>query len=372
MPITVTHAKSNVIADYTGTVTVANSSGGTQTMEATNLVRPVDWNSAHAVTLQMSASEIASLFNFGAGLSTSSNSTGISVNAAGMGFRYEPFSLLNTNSTMVAFPAGTWYVEPVDFRYGLSSGHFRLLLTYNSANFSYGVVGWAANTGQATKSARFRNCLAIYGHGTGANATRIESLWTGECAISATQSITFSSTATSAVFVTNNITYGFIDAVDASGGSTSTTVTTGGTASVGASTMASTVPNSLITGGAVMDWFTGSVLHLIPFNTTLPPGIYYLAHMHTIDSTGGTTGGGNYLAGTCFNSSPGRMCILDPVLTAFKQLGNSTAATSTTMAIPFKGHLVNTSSQASANIAPSALRATTGRLYFDFVNLATS
>jgi hypothetical protein len=43
----VSHVKSNTIADWTGTVTVGNSTGGTQTIAATNLVRPGDWNSAH-------------------------------------------------------------------------------------------------------------------------------------------------------------------------------------------------------------------------------------------------------------------------------------------------------------------------------------
>jgi hypothetical protein len=43
----VSHIKSNIVPDWTGTVTVGNSSGGTQTVAATDLVRPVDWNSAH-------------------------------------------------------------------------------------------------------------------------------------------------------------------------------------------------------------------------------------------------------------------------------------------------------------------------------------
>lgn len=41
------HVKSNTIGDFTGTVTVMNSTGGTQTAAATDLVRPSDWNSAH-------------------------------------------------------------------------------------------------------------------------------------------------------------------------------------------------------------------------------------------------------------------------------------------------------------------------------------
>lgn len=43
----ISHVKSNTIANWTGTVTVGNSTGGTQTANATDLVRPADWNSVH-------------------------------------------------------------------------------------------------------------------------------------------------------------------------------------------------------------------------------------------------------------------------------------------------------------------------------------
>jgi len=43
----ISHVKSNIVPDWTGTVTVGNSTGGTQTIAATDLVRPADWNSAH-------------------------------------------------------------------------------------------------------------------------------------------------------------------------------------------------------------------------------------------------------------------------------------------------------------------------------------
>jgi hypothetical protein len=45
--VAVSHVKSNTVADFTGTVTVANSGGGTNTIAATDLIRPSDWNSAH-------------------------------------------------------------------------------------------------------------------------------------------------------------------------------------------------------------------------------------------------------------------------------------------------------------------------------------
>lgn len=43
----VSHVFSNAAGNFTGTITGFNSQGSTQTLAATNLVRPQDWNSAH-------------------------------------------------------------------------------------------------------------------------------------------------------------------------------------------------------------------------------------------------------------------------------------------------------------------------------------
>jgi len=45
-------------------------------MNATDLVRPSDWNSAHQITVSLTGSEIASLFNIGNGLSSTTNASG--------------------------------------------------------------------------------------------------------------------------------------------------------------------------------------------------------------------------------------------------------------------------------------------------------
>jgi hypothetical protein len=50
----IAHAKSNVVGNWTGTVTVLNSQGSTATVAATDLVRPQDWNSAHNMLFTLS------------------------------------------------------------------------------------------------------------------------------------------------------------------------------------------------------------------------------------------------------------------------------------------------------------------------------
>lgn len=52
--MSVSHAKSVTIGDFTGTVTVFGSTGGTETVAATNLVRPSDWNSGHVQEFTLS------------------------------------------------------------------------------------------------------------------------------------------------------------------------------------------------------------------------------------------------------------------------------------------------------------------------------
>jgi hypothetical protein len=47
------HVKNNTIGDMTGTVTVFNSQGSTTTANATDLVRPGDWNSAHSQVITL-------------------------------------------------------------------------------------------------------------------------------------------------------------------------------------------------------------------------------------------------------------------------------------------------------------------------------
>lgn len=56
----ITHAKSDTIADFTGTVTVYDQLGSTQTVAATDLVRPSDWNSQHYINYALSGNTAGS------------------------------------------------------------------------------------------------------------------------------------------------------------------------------------------------------------------------------------------------------------------------------------------------------------------------
>ena len=58
--MSIIHIKSNTIPDFTGTVTVFNSLGNTVTANATDLVRPSDWNSNHNIVFNVSGNTAGS------------------------------------------------------------------------------------------------------------------------------------------------------------------------------------------------------------------------------------------------------------------------------------------------------------------------
>jgi hypothetical protein len=68
------HVKTNAVPDFTGTVTVYNQTGGSQTIAATDLVRPSDWNSNHKMFL-----------TFAGNTTNSSTLSGTDIPIAGMG-----------------------------------------------------------------------------------------------------------------------------------------------------------------------------------------------------------------------------------------------------------------------------------------------
>lgn len=360
MPLTVSHAKSDTIADFTGTVTVFNSAGATQTVVATNLVRPSDWNSNHNATLSLTASELASIFNFGTGLSSTTAAGGISV-GFDSGAYFEPFALHNTNSTLSAPGIGTWYLDgPYKIPLGFGKGQIRMLVT-NAAGFVGGGTYSAASTGSVTRYQTFYNQLALYKQGSGASTSRLESVWTGDMSVLATWEMRLTTANTSSGTVSNYLTLSFPSRWDTDGAVTYGSTSASGTSNLSTSTMASTRYDSLITGAVA--YLSGSRMDMVGMNTTIPPGEYWLAHMMTSStSTTGTSGG--IANGTLF-STHNRLGLLENAVGAFKRLGLSISNSSTNVQ-PFHGYLATTTSDASSIINTSDVRATTGRMYWNY------
>lgn len=143
----VSHVFSNTVGNWTGTVTVGNSDGNTQTIAATDLVRPQDWNSAHNQLLTISGNT--------AGQSTASGTNivyhgdpGISLslstaaNAATLEFGLTP--ILSSYVPHMPFSTGTqthggygvtsgsvWF-NPITVPVPIAFNALRMLLSYSA------------------------------------------------------------------------------------------------------------------------------------------------------------------------------------------------------------------------------------------------
>jgi hypothetical protein len=325
MPLIISHPKSNTIADFTGTVTQFNSSGGTQSVAATNLVRPSDWNNAHTFAPDP--------------------------------FFYEPFPMANTNSTLSTAGAGTWSIDPMFLPVGLISGEL-LLFNADVAGFLNGGAYSSAVTGTVTRNQTLNTQVVIYMQGTGTAYTQLSTVWSKEVSILATWARSVNSTTagggtTTGVIISNALTLSMPSQWDTAGGITYGTTSQSGTTSTSVSTGNSTLANNLITNAVA--YGSGSKMIPIPFNTMIQPGEYYLGIM---TSSSSNSAGTNYSAGTMF-STQSIMGMLVFNNNGFKRVGQSVSNTST-QPFAFFG-VVNTTSTSP----PATLGAT------DIVDLPT-
>jgi hypothetical protein len=359
MPLTITHAKSETIGDFTGTITGFNNSGATTTIVATNLMRPSDWNSGHQVTLSLTGSEVASLFNFGAGLTSSTNASGLSVGLDYVDY-FEPFAAVS--STLTAPGIGTWYFDPFFAPFNLNSGQIGIL-NADAAGFLHGAVYSCASTGSVSRYQTLNQVLALYRLGTGANTTRLESIWSADCSFMATWNLRLSTANTSSGTIANFLTLSFPAQWNVSGGVTYSSTAQSGSVAGGTSTQASTRGNSLITGAVA--YLSGSKVVLYPFATSIPAGDYWLAHMYSSTSSSSGTAGGVGTAGTMF-STQSYVHILEVVGQAYKQLGRSVSDSSTDFQ-QFHGSLATTTSAPSSIVGTVDMRnfVTNHRLYWN-------
>lgn len=360
MPASILHAKSETIADFAGTITGFNNSGGTTTIAATNLVRPSDWNSQHLLTLSLTGSEVASLFNIGGGLTSSSDASGLSFGMTDLNY-FEPMPVVD--SSLSAPGIGTWYFDPFVAPLNMNSGQINFLAAdiagfLHAANFSL------ASTGSVSRYQTLNCKLALYKEGTGASTSRIESFWSADCSFLATWRLALSTANTSSGTINEGLTLSFPAQFDRSGGVTYSSTQSSTITAVGTSTVNSTKAHSLIT--AAVAYLSGSRMMIVPFATSMPAGNYWLAHMLTSSSNSSGTVGGVGTAGTIFQTQS-LVHILDFDGQGFKQLGKSVSDASS-MFQRFHGSLATTTASPTAFVAESDLRGFTDnqRLYWNY------
>lgn len=244
------HAKSNTVADFTGTVTVMNSAGVTATRNATDLVRPGDWNSVHMMAGTISGNT--------AGQSTYSGAT----NVVFQGGNNVTLSL-NTaaSAATVLFSAGNNVTQPgwepfppngggVAFStLGQNSIYFQKLEPPNNVSFNNveRVVSGSTVSSTNFNAVTHTYHYGLYSRGTGASTSQYELI--------ASSALIFQAS------ISSNVSAGFT----VSQGAGSYTNTSAGTANM-----------SLLTG----------LKHLyMPFTSTLNAGGEYAFAMRMSSAT---------------------------------------------------------------------------------------
>lgn len=150
----VTHVKSNAIADFTGIVTVFNSQGSTVTANATEIVRPSDWNSAHA--------QLATLSGNTAGASTISG-TNIVVQGGNL---ISVSGAQGANAATIVVSAGNYITtaRASTDAIGLNTAQSNVTWTVNSAGVSLDARGYAG-TGTTYNGAGVSGSLTANSNG---------------------------------------------------------------------------------------------------------------------------------------------------------------------------------------------------------------
>ena len=272
----VSHAKSETVADWTGTVTVFGSNTATNTIAATDLVRPTDWNSAH--------NQFYTLTGNTTNASTASG-TNVVYSAAG------PSLSIGGSTNTIVFsspPHNSFFKNFVDGAYTTAtiSGNTSHAFPFNlpePGSFSFIRIPVSMTSGASTTLATTAASLSasvqmtstwnavVYSIGTGASSRSLISVASGSCSWLARNSISVVAAGTQ-WSLTQGLTF------NVEGNSVSTTT------GYSASTTNYSISNTIFTD------YTGGRFLDIPFANSLSAGPYWIVFGNSTSSSANSTG----------------------------------------------------------------------------------
>lgn len=181
--MSVIHVKSDTVADFTGTVTVFNSQGSTTTAAATDLVRPLDWNSAHQQGITIVGDTLGSSTAVGTNIVLGgtnniqlSMSTAANVATVWIQNDFENYYVNMPNmvsaTTYIGGSLGTSAVWPFVVPYMLTANMIRMIHTMSSQGASTSFAT-SANTTVSYNETQTHQ-YAIYSRGSGASASALQ------------------------------------------------------------------------------------------------------------------------------------------------------------------------------------------------------
>lgn len=156
--MSVTHLKSNIVADFTGTVTVHNSQGSTTTVAASDLVRPSDWNSAHAQLWTLTGNTTQNSTASGTNIILAASGGGVSVGGSNGSLvvsgpvlnGYNPHQ--GAESVAGQQGAGTLYLQPFALPAAVAYDRLIFPVVFSNTNNSSNSYTWSQSHGLYTKT----------------------------------------------------------------------------------------------------------------------------------------------------------------------------------------------------------------------------
>lgn len=225
------------------------------------------------------------------GISLSTNGSTISVSNVPIA-HFEPYPLFNALSTTWLPTSSSWYFAPFELAQPISGGRINFMVAHGSTAsiLKESTSNFQTNSsGTLSVNFTYARKAALYSVGAGTNSTRLESIWSNQWSLSIDQLVKVATAAGPNMTVSVGATMSMMSSIDSAGGVTTSTLGHSSTSAGAVSSIGTVGMTSILS--SERNVLSSQLMIPIPFNTTLNPGQYYLAHMWITGSTTATTGG---------------------------------------------------------------------------------
>jgi hypothetical protein len=223
----------------------------------------------------------------------------ISAKPVGYAGWLEPYPL--TATATFAPGAGTWYLAPFTAFGSMSGGRINVLVNNTgTANLflDVGETAYGSNTtGSIQQSYTLSAAVALFSAGTGANSTRLDSLWSNSYSFGWSKIMAVSVSNASNINISMAQSVSYISDIGSDGAYTHVQLAAAGSSTVANSSTASTVLSTVFSSGRNL--LSGSVVQPFGFNTTISAGVYWLGYAWS--STRARASTGNLTTGSDFS-----------------------------------------------------------------------
>jgi hypothetical protein len=191
---------------------------------------------------------------------------------------YEPYP--QTNTAGLALVAGSWYFVPFEVGHQVSGGRINFLhVNTSTAGIVRDITGGSyvsSSSGGKNQSYTYSKAVALYSQGTGTNSTRLESFWSNSFSFGLSHRVLVSqSGANSSVSVTVSQSISYISEIGSDGNYTLNQFASNNNSAGTNTSIASNALDSV--GVSVRNMLSNSLIVPVGFNTTIQPGVYWLA-----------------------------------------------------------------------------------------------